>query len=136
MNVSSPSLECWLLETLRQAEEPLTADQILERVPALLVAGEHDPRKKLKTLLTRPQVGHAARGRYVYLPSRITGSMLRVPITGRETESGELWLAPELVYALWFNQMDWGRIPPGSSAVCELPDGTKSRLTVEQMARN
>ena len=136
MNASSPSLERELLKTLRQAEEALTADQILERLPAACLAGEQDPRKKLKPLLTRPAVGHAARGRYVYLPSRITGSMLRVPITGREAESGELWLAPELVYALWFNQMDWGRIPPGSSAVCELPDGTRSRLTVEQMVRN
>jgi hypothetical protein len=136
MNVSSPSLERELLKTLRQAEEPLTADQILERLPAACLAGEQDPRRKLKTLLTRSEVGHAARGRYVYLPSRITGSMLRVPITGREAESGELWLGPELVYALWFNQIDWGNIPPGSSAVCELPDGTSSRLTVEQMARN
>src|SRR5712692_4726125 len=129
MNVSSPSLECWLLETLRQAEEPLTADQILERVPALLVAGEHDPRKKLKTLLTRPEVGHAARGRYVYLPSRITGSTLRLPITGREVDDGYLRLGPELVYTLWFRQMEWERVPPGSSATCELPDGSRSMLT-------
>src|SRR6266849_412687 len=105
MNVSSPSLERCLLETLRDSAEPLTADQILERVPAALVAGERDPRKKLKTLLTRPQVGHAARGRYVYLPSRITGSTLRLPITGREVDDGYLRLGPELVFALWFRQI-------------------------------
>jgi pRiA4b ORF-3-like protein len=133
---SSPSLESWLLETLRDAAEPLTADQILERLPAALIAGERDPRKKLKSLLSRPEVGHAARGRYVYLPSRITGSMLRLPITGREGDDGYLWLGHELVFALWFRQMEWEGVPAGSSAAIELPDGSRSTLTVERMVRN
>jgi hypothetical protein len=132
----SPSLESELLELLRQSEEPLTADQILERLPAALFTDVANPRQKVQNSLKRPEVGHAARGRYVYLPDEITGSTFRLPVTGKEAADGYLRLGMDLVYALWFRQIEWERVPSGSSAACELPNGTRSALTVEQMVRN
>jgi hypothetical protein len=132
-----PSLESELLKLLRQAEEPLTADQILERLPAALFTDVANPRQKVRNLLQHPDVGHAARGRYVYLPDAITGSTFRLPVTGKEAEDGYLRIGLELVYALWFRRIDaWAGVPEGSSATCELPDGTPSALTVEQLIRN
>jgi hypothetical protein len=132
-----PSLESEILKLLRQAEEPLSADQIRERLPADLFAGVANPLQKVRNLLKQPEVGHVARGRYVYLPEAITGSTFRLPLTGKEAEDGYLRMGLELVYALWFRRIDaWGSVPEGSSAACELPDGTPSAFTVEEVVHN
>jgi hypothetical protein len=128
----SSSPEVQIIAALRGAGGPLTLDQLVEQMPTAVSARARNPRQWLRNhVLGRPEVAHAARGVYTYLPDRITGSTLRLPLLGREARDARLWAPPELAYALWFRSADWHwhNIERGVTATCELPDGRRSSLT-------
>lgn len=125
-----------VINALRAANEPLTSEQILQGLPA---ASHFEPKKlaaKLKTVLARPEVGHPTRGKYLYLPARITGAAFRLPLLADEAPTGRLLFLSDLTFALWFRHVDYGRAPRDVTATCELPDGTRSRLTVCDVLRS
>lgn len=133
---SAPSLETLVMGALRGAAEPLSTEQLLRHVPAPVLAEQRNLQQKLRTILGRPEVGRAARGRYVYLPHRLTGSVLRLPLAGAEAGAGTLLVPADLTFALWFRQVDWGRVATGAAATWLLPNGTTGRLSVREVLRN
>jgi hypothetical protein len=124
------------MAVLREAEKPLTTDEILERLPTDVGAADRSPREWLRScVLQRPEVGRVGRGLYVYLPTRISGSTLRVPLTGHEVQDSTLRLGPDLAYALWFPAVGYYSIRTGATATCELPNGQQAALTPGEYLR-
>src|SRR5438045_2242548 len=109
LSISAPERA---LAVLRGAEKPLTTDEILERLPADVPTANKNPRQWLQNhVLKRSEVGRVGRGVYVYLPTHISGSALRMPITGAEVEEGWFRAGLDLAYALWSPLEEWGSIP-------------------------
>ncbi|MCC2667669.1 MAG: Plasmid pRiA4b ORF-3-like protein [Armatimonadetes bacterium] len=138
------SLDTLVIRILRGAVAPLTADEILRQIPAESLQEFRNPRQKLRGILASPEVGHADRGRYVYLPHRITGSTFRLPLIGGEAGDGLFFFTAELGFALWFRRIDWGRVQIGATATWDLPPPpagsaagpTQGRFTVQEILRN
>lgn len=130
------AMEIAVFEALQRASEPLTTKQLLEQIPPEALAEFEKPRQRLTYLLNnRPEFGTAARGKYVYLPRKIVGTRYRVPLTGKEFESGLLWLGAEVMFALWFREVDYHWVRPGHTTYCELPNGERSTLEVSEQRR-
>ena len=130
-----PSMESVVMRALRETDEPLTSKQLLEMVPAAVLAESRNPRTKLQNLLARPQVGHSARGEYVYLPQRLNGSTFRLPLLDAGVSDGQLLFTAEAAFAHWFPHIEWGWVRGNPTATWRLPDGTQTRITMTRMLR-
>lgn len=129
------SMENAVLRALREADGPLTSKQLLEMVPKAALSEYRDPRMKLRNIVTRPEVGHSARGEYVYLPYYLNGSTFRLPLLEAGSNEGRLLFTAEAAFAHWFPHIDYGWVRGNPAATWRLPDGTETRITMAEMLR-
>lgn len=97
-----PSYLDLVYEVLRGAEQPLSFAEICQAVERRRPAGTRDPKATIRGALgTGTQLISLGDGRYGYLPHLLRGSVVRLPLSGNETNGQPLTYPVEARQALW-----------------------------------
>jgi tetratricopeptide (TPR) repeat protein len=87
---------------LREADEPLTIELIMDRVNERRAITTKKPRNTIRGVLSQGrQIIRVEQGLYWYLPHLLPGSVLRIPLRGANVDQQPLALPSEVMYALW-----------------------------------
>jgi tetratricopeptide (TPR) repeat protein len=102
MSERPPSYTALVYDVLREASEPLTIDQIMERVSERRPITTKKPRNTIRGVLSQGwQIMRVGQGLYWYLPHLLPGSVLRIPLRGANVDRQPLAFPTEVMYALW-----------------------------------
>jgi tetratricopeptide (TPR) repeat protein len=111
-------------EVLRSAQEPLTFQQIFDRVNAIRPVATKNPKATIRGAL---QAGHQlislGDGRYCYLPRQLPGSLLRLPLLEKRPTEQPLVYPEELYLALWPSFHENEKRRDRAPVAARLPDG-------------
>lgn len=116
------------MRVLREAQEPMTFDELLKAVNAILPIQAKDFKVKLQNILsTKELVQRTKDGRYGYLPKLITGAILRMPLTKKGLSDHSLFLTIEVIEAIY---PTWWEREAERNLL--LPDGTEFTVQYER----
>ena len=101
MSPQGPPVAPRLREVMAAASEPLTLDEIYERILALGPIVSKNPRNTVRNAIsTERGIESLGKGRYDYLPRALTGTVFRWPIEDAGRADGILAVGAELDTAL------------------------------------
>jgi hypothetical protein len=119
-------------EVVEQASEPLTVDQIIERVNAITPITTKNPKQTIRNALNQSEVMVSLNdGRYGWKPRLITGSVLRHTFDEEELEEELLIWDADLQDALWPSFFATNKYRDVDPVHLELPDGTIVQVPLE-----
>lgn len=126
-----PSYSDLVYEVLQSAEEPLTFAEIFEAVSQRRPVTTKNPKATIRGALNQGrQLVSLGDGRYGYLPHRISGSRLRLPLTEKKPANHPLSFSDELRHALWPMFFETTKRGTRRPVKLRLPTGAEVTLTL------
>jgi hypothetical protein len=127
-----PSYADLVHEVLRSAERPLTFEEIFARVNERRLVTTGNPQLTVRSALSQgPQLVRLENGRFGYLPHLIEGSLLRLPLTEKESANHPLIYPNEVRHALFPSRIDIHKRKSERPAQLRLPNGEEVQLPLE-----
>ena len=127
-----PSNADLVYDVLRSAEQPLTFDEIFDRVNQRRPITTRNPKGTIRGALgSGRQLVSLGDGRYGYLPHLVRGSVLRLPLTEERPANHPLIYPDELRQALWPSFFENQKRKDRQTVTARLPSGDEVVLPLE-----
>jgi hypothetical protein len=130
-----PSYTDLVYQVVQASPEPLTFDEILQRVQALRPILTKNPKGTIRNAITQGRLIVASNDetpkRYGWMPRLLTGSVLRLKLTGAELNNQSIEYSDEVRDALWPSFFEGQKRGDRSPIHIRLPDGRAGLFTLE-----
>jgi hypothetical protein len=122
---------------MREAEEPLTFEQLLERVMARSIVNSRNPRAAVRGALSQgKQLIPLGDGRYGYLPRLLAGSLVRLPLVHNKPPSEPLVFPDDVRHVLFPDFYELHKRKLNRAAQLRLPTGNTAALVLEHLGED
>lgn len=119
-------------QVVQQSPEPLTVNEIIERVNAITPITTKNPKQTIRNAISQSSlIISTGDGRYGWKMRLLNGSILRHTIQEAELADGVLYWDEDLRDALWPTFFAPQKYQDRSPVSVELPDGTATALILE-----
>jgi hypothetical protein len=127
-----PSYADLVYDVVRSAEQPLTFQEIFDRVSMRRPIATKNPKGTIRGTLTGGrQLVNLGDGRYGYLPHLVNGSLLRLPLTEKKPAKHPLIFTDELRQALWPSFHEIQKRQDRRPVQARLPNGAETILSLD-----
>lgn len=131
----APSYADLVYDVLRTAGQPLTFQEIFDRVNQRRPVTTKNPKGTIRgTLTSGRQLVSLGDGRYGYLPRLVTGSRIRLPLAERKPANQPLIFTDEIIQALWPSFFENQKRQDRRPARARLPNGVDVLLSLDFLA--
>lgn len=129
---TEPSYTALVYEVLRSAEHPLSFREIFDAVEQRRPITTRNPKATIRNALSQgSQLVRTDDGRYDYLPHRVRGSLLRIPLTEKKPAQHPLIFPDDVRHALWPSFLETQKRRDDRPVRLRLPGGAEVTLPLE-----
>jgi tetratricopeptide (TPR) repeat protein len=127
-----PSYTDLVHHVVQESADPLSVDEIVERVGALRPLTTRKPSATVRNALSQSRtIISLGDGRYGYLPRLASGSRLRIPLVEKRPANSPIELPADVRCALWPAYFDIQKRQERRPVVARLPVGKEAELSLE-----